>query len=266
LGLIGVIWYVSLHGAINQLSGHKLSAAGVGAFAMRGAGCTVNDMWDRDFDGKVARTAQRPLASGKITMPKALVFLGAQLSAALGVLLQLNLNTIALGCAAVPLVVCYPLMKRITFLPQLILGFAMNYGILMGWSAVHGTLDIASVLPLYLGSVGWTVVYDTLYAHQDKEDDAKLGLKSAALLMGDRTKEVLSGIAVASGAAFCLTGVVAELAWPFYLGPAAGTAHMLWQVRTADYEDRLGLTKRFVSNQWIGWGMLAALIAGRMLQ
>ena len=260
-------WGLALAAAPGSLPDWGMVALfGAGAFAMRGAGCTVNDMWDRDFDGKVARTAARPLAAGRVSQPQALAFLGAQLSVALGVLLQLNWTTVGVGAAAVPLVVAYPLMKRFTYLPQVVLGFAMNYGVLMGWTVSHGLAGMEAVLPLYAGAVGWTVVYDTLYAHQDKADDAKLGLKSSALLMGDRTTGILTAVALASGAAFAATGVAAGLAAPYYGAVAAAVAHMLWQVRTARLNDRLNLTARFVANKWVGVIMLAGIVAGRLLQ
>lgn len=239
--------------------------AAIGAFTIRSAGCTVNDMWDRDFDGKVARTAQRPLASGKLSQFNALCFLGAQLAVGLGVLVNLNWPTIQLGIAAVPLVVVYPLMKRVTHYPQVVLGLAMNYGVLMGWAAIHGFDGLSNVMPLYVGAAGWTVVYDTLYAHQDKADDAKLGLKSTALLMGEHTSTVLSTVSLASVTAFAISGYMLDMAWPYYVGVAGSAAHMLWQVRTADYNDRESLTRRFVRNKWVGWIMLAGIVGGQLL-
>lgn len=151
---------------------------------------------------------------------------------------------------------------------QVVLGLAMNYGLLMGWSATHGALSVAdwtTVLPMYAGSVAWTVLYDTIYAHQDRADDAALGLKSTALWMGERSRSILTGVAAAAGAGWAATGVLAGLAWPFYVGVGASTAHMLWQVRTMDVNDRLNLTRRFVSNQWVGWALLVGTVAGRLL-
>uniref|UniRef100_A0A8C2I5B5 4-hydroxybenzoate polyprenyltransferase, mitochondrial n=1 Tax=Cyprinus carpio TaxID=7962 RepID=A0A8C2I5B5_CYPCA len=158
-----------------------LALFGVGALLMRGAGCTINDMWDKDFDKKVSRTATRPIASGEITSFQALVFLGGQLSLALGVLLCLNYYSIALGAASLSLVVTYPLMKRITYWPQFVLGLTFNWGALLGWSAVKGSCDWSVCLPLYVSGVMWTLIYDTIYAHQDKDDDLKVGVKSTAL-------------------------------------------------------------------------------------
>lgn len=217
----------------------------------------------------------RPLASGRVSMFAALVFLGLQLAVALAVLLQLNKPTIAEGVAAVPLVAAYPAMKRITYMPQVVLGCAMNYGVPMGWTTIRGEgytspsdalAGLAPIAPLYLGSIAWTVVYDTIYAHQDKVDDARLGLKSTALLMGARTKAILTGLSVASAAGFTYAGILNELAMPYYLAVTGSLMHMLWQVRTANYEDRISLTKRFVASQWLGWIMLGGIVLGRAMQ
>lgn len=166
---------------------------GVGAIVMRGAGCTINDMWDVKMDRLVERTKSRPLAAGDITQFQALCFLGVQLSAGLAVLVNLNLYSIVLGASSLGVVVLYPLMKRVTYWPQLVLGFAFNWGAMLGWAAVAGAVDWGVVLPLYAGSICWTLVYDTIYAHQDKSDDVHAGVKSTALLFGEKTKPVLSG-------------------------------------------------------------------------
>ncbi|KAJ1028811.1 hypothetical protein NDA16_001976 [Ustilago loliicola] len=171
---------------------------GVGAVVMRGAGCTINDMWDVKMDRMVERTKTRPLAAGDITQFQAICFLGVQLSAGLAVLVNLNLYSIMLGASSLGVVVLYPLMKRVTYWPQLVLGFAFNWGAMLGWSAVAGAVDWAVVLPLYAGSIFWTLVYDTIYAHQDKTDDVHAGVKSTALLLADKTKPVLSAFSAAT--------------------------------------------------------------------
>ena len=145
---------------------HILSVFAVGAFVMRGAGCTINDLWDKDLDGKVERTRSRPLAAGQLTTLDALVFLGGQLGVGLLCLIQLNAYSILLGASSLGLVVLYPLMKRYTYWPQMVLGLTFNWGALLGWSAIHGSCDWAVCLPLYVGCVLWTLVYDTIYAHQ----------------------------------------------------------------------------------------------------
>lgn len=194
---------------------------GVGAVVMRGAGCTINDMWDVKMDRMVERTKDRPLAAGEITQFQALCFLGVQLSAGLAVLVNLNLYSIVLGASSLSVVVLYPLMKRVTYWPQLVLGFAFNWGAMLGWSAVAGAVDWSVVLPLYAGSIFWTLIYDTIYAHQDKQDDVHAGVKSTALLFGDNTKRFLS---VFSTATIALFAVSASRALPPTFGAAAAVA------------------------------------------
>ncbi|CAM9245128.1 unnamed protein product [Phaeothamnion confervicola] len=241
---------------------YLLATFTAGAFVMRSAGCTINDMWDRDFDRHVARTRRRPLASGEATMPQALVFLGGQLILGLGVLLSLNWDCIALGFACMPIVVLYPLAKRFTDWPQLVLGLAMNWGALMGWTAVHGSTSWLNVLPLYGAGICWTMVYDTLYGHQDKRDDAALGLRSTALLFGAATKPVLAGFAAAGVGLLALAGHTAGLTTPFYGGTAAAAAHLLWQIYAADLEDPEQLFRLFRSNQYLGGIVATSIIAG----
>lgn len=147
-----------------------------GAFIMRGAGCTINDLWDRDFDGKVERTKNRPLVNGSLTPTKAMVFLGGQLLSGLGILLTFNEASIITALASMPLVVIYPLMKRITYFPQLILGMTFNWGVFVGWPAVHNSLPYQLLLPMYTAGICWTLVYDTLYGYQDRSDDVKIGM------------------------------------------------------------------------------------------
>src|SRR5580700_6876286 len=162
----------------------------VGAVAMRGAGCTLNDIADRDYDGKVARTRLRPLPSGRVTVRQAVIFMAMQLAVGAAVLFSLNRLSILLGVAVLGLIGTYPFMKRITYWPQLFLGLNFNWGALVGWTAVTGTLAWPPVL-LYLGGICWTLGYDTIYAHQDKEDDARIGVKSSALALGDETRQFL---------------------------------------------------------------------------
>ena len=235
---------------------------GVGAFVMRGAGCTINDLWDRKYDAKVERTLNRPLASGQITPFQALVFLGGQLTCGLGVLLQLNPYSIALGSASLGLVIVYPLMKRYTHFPQLVLGLTFNWGALLGWAAVHGSCDWTVLLPLYGSGVMWTLMYDTLYAHQDKKDDSKLGLKSTALYFGN-SKTALYGFAGTSTAALMASGYcLGTMGLPFYLGVLGAGCHMTWQIKTADFDSRMNLNDRFVSNNVVGGIVMGGILFG----
>src|SRR5215216_7869662 len=165
----------------------------VGAFAMRGAGCTWNDIVDRDLDARVERTRSRPIPSGQVSVGAAAAFLVLQALVGLAVLLQFNRFTILVGLASLVVVAIYPFMKRITYWPQIVLGLAFSWGALMGWAAVFADLD-APALMLYAGSVLWVIGYDTIYAHQDKEDDAIVGVRSTARLFGDDTKSWLVGL------------------------------------------------------------------------
>uniref|UniRef100_A0A3Q3IRZ0 4-hydroxybenzoate polyprenyltransferase, mitochondrial n=1 Tax=Monopterus albus TaxID=43700 RepID=A0A3Q3IRZ0_MONAL len=207
-----------------------LALFGMGALLMRGAGCTINDMWDKDFDKKVSRTAIRPIASGEISRMQALVFLGGQLSLALGVLLCLNYYSIALGAASLSLVISYPLMKRITYWPQFVLGLTFNWGALLGWSAVKGCCDWSVCLPLYFSGVMWTLIYDTIYAHQDKEDDVKVGIRSTALRFQEQTKPWLSGFTAAMMSGLVVAGVTAEQTLPYYAVLSIAAVHLTRQV------------------------------------
>jgi 4-hydroxybenzoate polyprenyltransferase len=229
---------------------------------MRGAGCTFNDIVDRDFDAKVARTATRPIASGAVSRKAAALFLGAQLLVGLAVLLSLNPFTIALGVGSLVLVAVYPFMKRITYWPQAWLGLTFTYGAVMGWAAVQGSLSAAPLL-LYAGCFFWTLHYDTIYAHQDKEDDALVGVKSSALALGARTRPALVGFSLAMVALVGLAGWSAGLAWPFWAGLALVLGHLLWQARATNIDDPARCVMVFNSNRFVGWILLAAIVAGR---
>ncbi|XP_066998844.2 4-hydroxybenzoate polyprenyltransferase, mitochondrial isoform X2 [Anabrus simplex] len=160
-------WSIAMCAEAGALPDVKMLALfGLGAFVMRGAGCTINDMWDKDIDNKVSRTKDRPLVSGALTQMDAIVFLAGQLGIGLLILLQLNWYSVLLGASSLGLVIIYPLMKRVTHWPQLILGMTFNWGALLGWSAVQGSCDWSVCLPLYVAGICWTIVYDTIYAHQ----------------------------------------------------------------------------------------------------
>ncbi|WP_413208168.1 4-hydroxybenzoate octaprenyltransferase [Rhodospirillum sp. A1_3_36] len=234
----------------------------VGALVMRGAGCTFNDIVDRDFDAKVARTATRPIASGAVSRKGAALFLGAQLLVGLGILLSLNGFTIGLGVASLALVGIYPFMKRITYWPQAWLGLTFTYGALMGWASVAGSLSLAPVL-LYAGCFFWTLHYDTVYAHQDKEDDALVGVKSSALALGERTKPALGVFSLAMVLLVGLSGWNAGLAWPFWCGLVLMAAHLAWQIRRVDIDHPARCLTIFRSNRFVGWILLFSIIAGR---
>jgi 4-hydroxybenzoate polyprenyltransferase len=244
-----------------------LGLFGAGAFIMRGAGCTINDLWDRKVDKHVARTAHRPLASNQVSVSQAIAFLGVQLTAGLGILLSLPHTWYCFqwGAASLPLVVAYPLMKRFFPYPQLVLGLTFNWGAFMGWAAVHGSMDYGIILPLYGSGVTWTLVYDTIYAHQDKQDDAKLGLHSTALSFGlnDETqKNILYALATATWLQWQIVGAQADLSSGlFSFGSAVGFGHLLWQIKSADFNDPHNVAARFRSNSAVGAIMFATFAA-----
>eukprot|EP01134_Creolimax_fragrantissima_P008407 CFRG8407T1 len=242
-----------------------LATFGFGAFVMRGAGCTINDMWDYRIDRKVERTCDRPLASGAVSMKQAWVFLAGQLSVGLGVLLTLNPYSIALGACSMGLVVTYPLAKRFTWYPQAILGFTFNWGALLGYSAVAGHSDFSITLPLYASGVAWTLVYDTIYAHQDKTDDKLVGVKSTALRFGDNTRTYLAGFSSLTIAGLSLAGHNAGMLWPYDLALAATAGHLTWQVATANFDSPKDCMSKFVSNKWIGCMIFAGICGSKLV-
>jgi 4-hydroxybenzoate polyprenyltransferase len=237
----------------------------IGAFAMRGAGCTWNDIVDRDLDGSVERTRSRPIPSGQVSVTQAAAFLVLQALVGFAVLISFNSFTIFLGIASLAIVAIYPFMKRITYWPQIVLGLAFSWGALMGWPAVFGRLDLAPAL-LYAGSISWVIGYDTIYAHQDRDDDALIGIKSTALLFGPRTKPMLAlfyGIAVALiGAA----GYVAGAGLVFALGLSAFAAHLGWQIVRLDIADPDNCLMLFKSDRDAGLILFAGLLLDAALR
>lgn len=251
---------------------YLMSLFTVGAFVMRGAGCTINDMWDQDYDRKVARTKDRPLASGDLTQTQALGFLATQLSAGLAVLVSLpHMQYCFLwGASSLPLVVVYPLMKRYTNWPQLVLGLTFNWGAWMGWAATYGFMNYSVIVPLYLSGVSWTLVYDTIYANQDKKDDAQLGLKSTALTFGsdvDRHKQILHAFAAMTYVQWLLAGYNMEdiSMLPYGVGMTAAYSHLIWQIQTAELDNPHNLAERFRSNATVGGVVFASIVAGKLL-
>nr|KYP72999.1 hypothetical protein KK1_005606 [Cajanus cajan] len=284
------MWSISLAATPGQLPDFKMMALfGCGALLLRGAGCTVNDLLDRDIDTMyfflsaliligdieivilcckliVERTKLRPVASGLLTPFQGLCFLGFQLLLGLGILLQLNnyrklttpntfdifigLNTPYFGCLI--------LVARL-----LISSHEEVY--ILGWAAVKGSLDPSVVLPLYASGVFWTLVYDTIYAHQDKEDDLKVGVKSTALRFGDSTKEWISGFGIACLGGLAVSGFNAEIVgWPYYASLAAASGHLGWQIWTVDLSSRADCNRKFVSNKWFGAIIFGGILAGRL--
>lgn len=238
----------------------------IGAVAMRGAGCTYNDLVDRDIDGRVERTRSRPLPSGQVTPRQAKLFMGAQIGVGAAVLLALaEPFAWAVGIASLVVVAVYPFMKRITSWPQSVLGLAFSWGALMGWAAAFGRLDAPALL-LYAGSILWVIGYDTIYAHQDREDDAIVGVRSTALLFGERTPLFLSLFYAAAVAMFALA--LWSLGAPLlaYAGLAAFALHLVWQLRRLDIADPDLCLALFKSNRDAGLIFLAGLMAAALLR
>lgn len=235
----------------------------IGAVAMRGAGCVVNDFWDRDLDARVERTRNRPLASGFVTPIEAFLFVLLQCLVGLLVLLQLNLAAILTGFASVPLIVIYPLMKRVTWWPQAFLGITFNWGALVGWVAVTGEIGLPALL-LYAAGFFWTLGYDTIYAHQDKVDDALVGVRSSARLLGERTERWLWGFYAVTLALLVPAGLAAGLGPLYLVGLLAVAAHFAWQIRTLEKDEPANCLVRFRSNRDAGLLVAAAILLGRL--
>lgn len=244
----------------------------LGAVAMRGAGCTYNDLVDQDIDDKVARTRSRPLPSGRVTQKGTIIFLVLQALSGLVVLLQFNLTAIGFGLLSVITLLVYPFMKRITWWPQLFLGFAFSWGAWMGWIAITDTVGMTPIL-LYLGCILWVIGYDTIYAHQDIEDDALVGVKSTARLFGANTKPALSILysgavifwASALWSANNLTDTMSVTLSVQFVTLLIVAVHMAWQVITLKLGDPAGCLRLFKSNSTLGWIMFVGLIIGAML-
>ncbi|MDO8878697.1 MAG: 4-hydroxybenzoate octaprenyltransferase [Pseudolabrys sp.] len=231
----------------------------IGAFAMRGAGCTWNDLVDRDLDGKVERTRSRPIPSGQVTVAQATAFMGAQALVGLLVLLQFNWFTVMTGFASLGVVAIYPFMKRITYWPQIFLGLAFSWGALMGWPAAFGRLD-APAFVLYAGSIAWVIAYDTIYAHQDREDDMMIGIKSTALLFGKSTPAMLTVFYTLAVVLIGLSGLMAGAGVIFFIGLVAFGAHLAWQVATIDIDDPARCLMLFRSNRDAGLILFGAML------
>ncbi|WFD34281.1 4-hydroxybenzoate polyprenyltransferase [Malassezia cuniculi] len=271
----------------------NLALFGVGSVIMRGAGCTINDMWDAPLDAKVDRTRTRPLAAGTVTYAQATGFLALQLAAGLGVLMNLNWYSIVLGACSLGPVAIYPFMKRVTYFPQVVLGLTFTWGTMLGWSAVAGSCYWPAVLPIYAGTAIWTVAYDTIYAHQDKNDDRFAGVKSTALFFGDKgTKPAISAMTavwmplLAYGvnnsspifASFSmldgstqslLNWLEATLATghPFFaVSWLVAAAHLMWQIRTVDLNNRADLWSKFTSTRTVGIIIFLGLLGDYLYQ
>jgi 4-hydroxybenzoate polyprenyltransferase len=242
----------------------SLSLFALGALVMRGAGCAYNDFVDHEYDAKVARTASRPIPSGQVTPDAALVFACVLAFAGFLVLIWFNTYTVVLGIASLGIVAVYPFMKRFTYWPQAVLGLAFNWGALVGWASVKGSLALPPLL-LYVGSVLWTIGYDTIYAHQDTEDDLMLGLKSTALTFGERTPAWVGGFYAGALALWVAAGYLAGTHLIFFFGVALVGLQMAWQVSSLDIHDPANCLRRFRSNRDVGAAIFLALVIDMLL-
>jgi 4-hydroxybenzoate polyprenyltransferase len=231
----------------------------LGALVMRGAGCTLNDLADRNFDAQVARTRSRPIPSGQVSVKAAFAFLILQCLAGLVILLQFNWPTVVLGAASLVLVAIYPFMKRFTYWPQVFLGLAFNWGALVGWSAIHGAIAWPAVL-LYLGGIAWTLAYDTIYAHQDKEDDVLIGVKSTALKFGAASVTWIAGFFILALVLIEASLWLAQAGLLAHMGVAAAALHAAWQIARLDIDNPQNCLKLFRSNRDLGLLLLLGLL------
>lgn len=235
----------------------------LGATLMRAAGCTYNDLADREVDAKVARTATRPLPSGAVTPRQAAVFTIALCVAALLVLLQFNWFAVGVGTASLLVVAIYPFAKRFTDWPQAVLGLAFNWGALLGWAAVRGDLPLPAIL-LYLGGVFWTLGYDTIYAHQDKDDDILIGVKSTALRLGAASRRCVFGFYAAAWMLTAAAGLTAGLTWVLLVLLLPALGHLAWQAITVDFDDAHDCRAKFKSNRMTGFCVFVAIVVARV--
>jgi 4-hydroxybenzoate polyprenyltransferase len=231
----------------------------IGAFAMRGAGCTWNDLVDRNLDAMVERTRSRPIPSKQVTVAQATIFMLAQALVGLLVLIQFNRFTVITGLASLLVIAIYPFMKRITYWPQIVLGLAFSWGALMGWPVAFGRLDWPAIV-LYAGSICWVIGYDTIYAHQDREDDLMIGIKSTALLFGERTPAMLAAFYAGAVVLIAVSGLMARGGLIFLLGMIAFAAHLAWQVMRLDVNDAGHCLKLFKSNRDAGLILFVAML------
>jgi len=233
----------------------------IGAVVMRAAGCVWNDIVDRDFDAKVARTAMRPIASGRISVRRGLIFMAFLTAVGLVVLLQLDRMAIWIGLASLLLIVPYPFMKRITWWPQAWLGITFNWGALVGWAAATGTLGTPA-FALYAAGIAWTLGYDTIYAHQDKDDDALIGVKSSARRLGTRTKPALSLFYALTVLGLASAAVLAGSGWPAYAAIAIGAGQLAWQIAALNTGDPANCLMLFRSNNWFAAILFVGFLFG----
>jgi 4-hydroxybenzoate polyprenyltransferase len=233
----------------------------LGSVIMRSAGCIINDIADRNFDKKVKRTKSRPIANNNLNLIEASALLAILLVAGLVILMQFNILTIKLGFGALLLIALYPLTKRFSYYPQLFLGITFNFGILLASSAINNEITLP-ILALYVSAISWTVIYDTIYAYQDIEDDIKIGVKSSAIKFGAKPQKILYGLIIVQISLLALAGFLAELNLVYYFMIYIALFHLLCQVKTCDFKDSKSCLRRFKSNVIVGLIIFLAIALG----
>lgn len=268
LALTPALWSVSLFSS--SLPDPKLVAIfTAGAIAARGMGCTLNDILDRKYDRQVERTKMRPIACGDISTKEALFYLAVQSSVGLFILCLNNLSVIKLGLFSGIMISIYPLFKRFTYWPQVMLALTMNWGVLMGYAAVRGSIglsDTAIILPTYIGSIFWTLFYDTIYAHQDKTDDMFIGVKSSALALKSGTKNFLYAMTGGMATSLTFAGILTGQLWPYYLTVASTGLYQTNQVRNLNLEDVEQCWIAFDKQKYIGLSILGGVLVSMALK
>jgi 4-hydroxybenzoate polyprenyltransferase len=257
------LWSILLARAPWPVSLRLIALFALGALLMRAAGCVINDTWDRDLDRQVTRTQSRPLAAGVLGLRQALGFLVLLLLASLAILLSLNRAAQVLGATSLALVACYPLAKRVTWWPQLLLGLTFGWGAPMGYAAAAGRLDAVS-LSVYAAAIAWILGYDTIYAHQDREDDALVGVRSTALLFGARTRPFVGACYGVALALLALAGDLAGLSFRFLPALILPATLLAWQVLQLDIDDPANCLRLFKLNREVGFTVALAILLGRL--
>ncbi|XP_078150402.1 4-hydroxybenzoate geranyltransferase 2-like [Carex rostrata] len=236
------------------------------SFLIFASGCVSNDLADINYDRKVERCKTRPLVSGEITPVQGWLFWAFIISLLVPLVLQLNKLCIALAAVEQVLWLAYPLMKRVTYWTPAFLGLVQSWGATLGWAAVKGNLnDVRIFLPVHIAGICWTMVYETIYAHQDKNEDAEAGVKSIALLFGDSTRTWLLGFATICIGSLMFAGYNAHMGWPFYLSMIPAFGHLLWQTYSVDLSDGFDCFMKFRTTKWFGAIVLAGMILGRIV-
>jgi 4-hydroxybenzoate polyprenyltransferase len=259
-------WWVIPIGAPSIISMWWLMALFLaGAIITRAAGCIINDLWDRRLDQQVERTQQRPLASGAVSLRAAFIFLGILGTIGIGILWQLPDIAIYVGLAAAPLVIAYPLAKRVTWFPQFVLGLTFSWGVPLGWAASTGSLPNLSILSIYAACVAWVFGYDTIYAVQDMADDAAIGIKSSALAFAQHLK-IAVGVAYALALLLLSLGLYLQLGIGFWLGGLCLMGvHLAYQIHRLDGTNAAIALHLFRSNRDVGLILTATMVITRLI-